>query len=88
MKGKIIHVLCLNCVLFHRQMCEEKRQKRLLERSTQEEEGAEGVSRKRLRSEVQPSPLRLVVDCSFDSLMMFKVKHELRAMGLFFQCKT
>ncbi|XP_046904861.1 tRNA methyltransferase 10 homolog A-like isoform X2 [Hypomesus transpacificus] len=53
-------------------MCEEKRQKRQQERSTQEEEGAKWVSRKRLRSEVQPSPLRLVVDCSFDSLMMFK----------------
>ncbi|XP_062305316.1 uncharacterized protein LOC134009711 isoform X1 [Osmerus eperlanus] len=54
------------------QMCQEKRQKRRQEQSTQEEEGAEWVSRKRLRSEVQPSPLRLVVDCSFDSLMMFK----------------
>ncbi|XP_067117995.1 RNA (guanine-9-)-methyltransferase domain-containing protein 2 isoform X2 [Osmerus mordax] len=55
-----------------KQRRKEKRQKKRQERSTQEEEGAEWVSRKRLRSEVQPSPLRLVVDCSFDSLMMFK----------------
>ncbi|XP_029609598.1 tRNA methyltransferase 10 homolog A [Salmo trutta] len=57
-----------------KQKRKEKRQKRSLERKTQGEEGGEFVAgRKRLRKEVKPSsPLRLVIDCSFDNLMMFK----------------
>uniref|UniRef100_A0A3P8YKK3 tRNA methyltransferase 10 homolog A n=1 Tax=Esox lucius TaxID=8010 RepID=A0A3P8YKK3_ESOLU len=57
-----------------KQRRKEKRLKRSLERKAQGEEGGELVpSRKRLRKEVKPSsPLRLVIDCSFDSLMMFK----------------
>ncbi|KAK6292098.1 RNA (guanine-9-)-methyltransferase domain-containing protein 2 [Coregonus clupeaformis] len=57
-----------------KQKRKEKRQKRSLERKTQGEEGGEFVAgRKRLRKEVKPSSsLRLVIDCSFDNLMMFK----------------
>ncbi|XP_064787777.1 tRNA methyltransferase 10 homolog A-like isoform X2 [Oncorhynchus masou masou] len=57
-----------------KQKRKEKRQKRSLERKTQGDEGGEFVAgRKRLRKEVKPSsPLRLVIDCSFDNLMMFK----------------
>lgn len=55
-----------------KQRRKERRQMRREERQTQGVEGSEWVSRKRLRKEIEPSPLRLVVDCSFDSLMMFK----------------
>ncbi|XP_023830255.1 tRNA methyltransferase 10 homolog A-like [Salvelinus sp. IW2-2015] len=56
-----------------KQKRKEKRQKRSLERKNQGEEGGEFVGRKRLRKEVTTSsPLRLVIDCSFDNLMMFK----------------
>lgn len=56
-----------------KQRRKERRQKRRLDRQAQGEEGAAGgVSRKRLRKEVEPSPLKLVVDCSFDCLMTFK----------------
>ncbi|XP_056156544.1 RNA (guanine-9-)-methyltransferase domain-containing protein 2 isoform X2 [Lampris incognitus] len=44
-----------------------------MERQTQgEEAGDEASSRKRLRRDVVHSSLRLVVDCSFDSLMVYK----------------
>ncbi|XP_031441114.1 RNA (guanine-9-)-methyltransferase domain-containing protein 2 isoform X2 [Clupea harengus] len=50
----------------------EKKQKKREERLTQGDEGAELTSRKRLCREAEPSSLRLVVDCSFDSLMAVK----------------
>ncbi|XP_071387919.1 tRNA methyltransferase 10 homolog A-like [Centroberyx affinis] len=56
-----------------KQKRKERKQQRRLERQSQFEEGGEAnSSRKRLRREVTPSSLRLVVDCSFDSLMMLK----------------
>ncbi|KAK1890087.1 tRNA methyltransferase 10 like A [Dissostichus eleginoides] len=57
-----------------KQKRKDKKQQRRLERhSHQEEEGGEvQSSRKRLRRDVTPSALRLLVDCSFDSLMLSK----------------
>ncbi|KAI9545790.1 tRNA methyltransferase 10 [Dissostichus eleginoides] len=57
-----------------KQKRKDKKQLRRLERhSHQEEEGGEvQSSRKRLRRDVTPSALRLLVDCSFDSLMLSK----------------
>ncbi|XP_018615250.2 tRNA methyltransferase 10 homolog A isoform X1 [Scleropages formosus] len=55
-----------------RQRRKEKKQKRRLERSAQFEDGVECPGRKRPRREATPSPLRLVLDCSFDSLMTIK----------------
>ncbi|KAG9339151.1 hypothetical protein JZ751_024183 [Albula glossodonta] len=55
-----------------KQRRKEKKQKRRLERQAQGDEGAEWVGRKRQRREATPSSLRLVVDCSFDSLMVLK----------------
>ncbi|XP_061108677.1 RNA (guanine-9-)-methyltransferase domain-containing protein 2 [Conger conger] len=54
-----------------KQRRKEKKQKRRRERQAQGDEEAEGA-RKRLRRETAPSSLRLVVDCSFDSLMALK----------------
>ncbi|XP_042257391.1 RNA (guanine-9-)-methyltransferase domain-containing protein 2 [Thunnus maccoyii] len=52
---------------------ERKQQRRLQRQNHHEEEGGEAQSaRKRPRREVTPSSLRLVVDCSFDSLMLVK----------------
>ncbi|GAA6214799.1 tRNA methyltransferase 10 homolog A isoform X1 [Lates japonicus] len=52
---------------------ERKQQRRLQRQNHQEEEGADAQSaRKRPRREVTPSSLRLVVDCSFDKLMLIK----------------
>ncbi|XP_041820995.1 RNA (guanine-9-)-methyltransferase domain-containing protein 2 isoform X3 [Chelmon rostratus] len=52
---------------------ERKQQRRLDRQNHQEEEGGEGQNvRKRSRREVTPSSLRLVVDCSFDNLMLIK----------------
>ncbi|XP_067409939.1 tRNA methyltransferase 10 homolog A isoform X2 [Emydura macquarii macquarii] len=50
----------------------EKRQKRKLERQHQLEPSNEGSSRKRIRRDVVPSTLRLIIDCSFDNLMVLK----------------
>lgn len=51
--------------------CRKKRK----ERKQQRREGGEAQNpRKRLRRELTPSSLRLVVDCSFDNLMLIKVK--------------
>ncbi|XP_028985360.1 RNA (guanine-9-)-methyltransferase domain-containing protein 2 [Betta splendens] len=52
---------------------ERKQQRRLQRQSHQEEDGEDAYSaKKRLRREVTPSSVRLVVDCSFDNLMLFK----------------
>ncbi|XP_068798126.1 tRNA methyltransferase 10 homolog A [Struthio camelus] len=55
-----------------RQKRKEKRQKRKLERQSKLDSSNEGNDRKRMRKEVIPSTLRLVVDCSFDDLMVLK----------------
>lgn len=57
-----------------RQKRKEKRQKRKLERQSKLDPSSEGSGRKRMRREVVPSTLRLIVDCSFDDLMVLKVK--------------
>uniref|UniRef100_U3I4Q2 tRNA methyltransferase 10 homolog A n=1 Tax=Anas platyrhynchos platyrhynchos TaxID=8840 RepID=U3I4Q2_ANAPP len=55
-----------------RQKRKEKRQKRKLERQSKLDSNSEGNGRKRMRREVVPSTLRLIVDCSFDDLMVLK----------------
>ncbi|KAG7495480.1 tRNA methyltransferase 10-like A [Solea senegalensis] len=59
-----------------KQLRKEKRQQRRQQRQNQEEEKEHGgdaqSARKRLRRDVTPSSLRLVVDCGFDSLMLMK----------------
>ncbi|XP_056203880.1 tRNA methyltransferase 10 homolog A-like isoform X3 [Falco biarmicus] len=55
-----------------RQKRKEKRQKRKLERQSKLDSNNEGNVRKRMRREVVPSTLRLIVDCSFDDLMVLK----------------
>lgn len=69
-----VQYLC--CAFCCRQRRKERKQQRRLDRQNhQEEEGGEGQNvRKRSRREVTPSSLRLVVDCSFDNLMLIKVK--------------
>lgn len=37
------------------------------------ESNNEGSDRKRIRRDVVPSTLRLIIDCSFDNLMVLKV---------------
>ncbi|XP_039997436.1 RNA (guanine-9-)-methyltransferase domain-containing protein 2 [Xiphias gladius] len=52
---------------------ERKQQRRLQRQNHQEEEGGDAQSaRKHPRREVMPSSMRLVVDCSFDNLMLIK----------------
>ncbi|CAB1432946.1 unnamed protein product [Pleuronectes platessa] len=53
---------------------ERKQQRRVERQNCEEEEHRDDAqsARKRLRREITPSSLRLVVDCSFDSLMLFK----------------
>ncbi|XP_062240469.1 RNA (guanine-9-)-methyltransferase domain-containing protein 2 [Platichthys flesus] len=53
---------------------ERKQQRRVQRQNCEEEEHGDDAqsARKRLRREMTPSSLRLVVDCSFDSLMLFK----------------
>ncbi|XP_034413534.1 tRNA methyltransferase 10 homolog A [Cyclopterus lumpus] len=58
-----------------KQKRKEKKQQRRLQRPHhhhQEDEEEAQSARKRLRREVTPSSLRLVVDCSFDNLMLLK----------------
>lgn len=55
-----------------RQKRKEKRQKRKLERHSKSDPSNEGNDRKRMRRDVVPSTLRLIVDCSFDDLMVLK----------------
>lgn len=61
-------------VCLFRQKRKEKRQKRKQERQSKLDSNNEGNDRKRMRREVVPSTLRLIVDCSFDDLMVLKVK--------------
>lgn len=55
-----------------KQKRKERKQQRKLERQAQTEDRTDCPDRKRVRKEAEPSPLRLVIDCSFDSLMMLK----------------
>lgn len=57
----------------YRQKRKERKQQRKLERQARTDDRTDCPDRKRIRKEAEPSPLRLVVDCSFDSLMMLKV---------------
>ncbi|XP_077401230.1 tRNA methyltransferase 10 homolog A [Vanacampus margaritifer] len=55
-----------------------KHQRRLQRQSNhQEDEGEDRRARKRPRREATPTSLRLVVDCSFDNLMLTKDVHKL-----------
>ncbi|KAM9836454.1 tRNA methyltransferase 10 homolog A [Aulostomus maculatus] len=57
---------------------ERKQQRRLQRQNQHEEERGEGQSARKVpRREVTPSSLRLVVDCSFDDLMLSKDVHKL-----------
>ncbi|XP_065592992.1 tRNA methyltransferase 10 homolog A isoform X3 [Cyrtonyx montezumae] len=56
-----------------RQKRKEKRQKRKLERQSKSDTSNKGNDRKRMRREIVPSTLRLIVDCSFDDLMVPKL---------------
>ncbi|XP_042326230.1 tRNA methyltransferase 10 homolog A [Sceloporus undulatus] len=55
-----------------KQKRKEKRLKRKLERQSQLDSSNEGSVRKRMRRNVVPSTLRLIIDCSFDNLMELK----------------
>ncbi|XP_048458705.1 RNA (guanine-9-)-methyltransferase domain-containing protein 2 [Rhincodon typus] len=55
-----------------KQKRKEKKLKRKLERQTQNEERHEESARKRFKRDATPSNLRVVLDCSFDSLMVLK----------------
>ncbi|CAL8241718.1 unnamed protein product [Merluccius merluccius] len=55
-----------------KQKRKERKQQRRLDRVSDEPGEGTTNSRKRLRREVTPSALRLVVDCSFDELMLVK----------------
>ncbi|XP_016335125.1 tRNA methyltransferase 10 homolog A-like [Sinocyclocheilus anshuiensis] len=56
----------------HKQKRKERKQQRKLERQAQAEDGVEWTGKKRLRRSAEPSSLRLVIDCSFDNLMVLK----------------
>ena len=56
-----------------REKRKERKQQRRLDRPSDETGDGAPVSRKRLRRDASTSSLRLVVDCSFDELMMLKV---------------
>ncbi|KAI2662879.1 hypothetical protein H4Q32_001849 [Labeo rohita] len=55
-----------------KQKRKERKQQRKLERQAQAEDGVEWTGKKRLRRSAEPSSLRLVIDCSFDNLMVIK----------------
>lgn len=55
-----------------KQKRKEKRKRKQLERQCQLESNSDGNDRKRVRRGVVQSTLRLIIDCSFDSLMMLK----------------
>uniref|UniRef100_A0A8C5PI49 tRNA methyltransferase 10 homolog A n=1 Tax=Leptobrachium leishanense TaxID=445787 RepID=A0A8C5PI49_9ANUR len=55
-----------------KQKRKEKRQKRKHERQAQMEENRDVNIQKRFRREMEPSTLRLIIDCSFDNLMALK----------------
>ncbi|XP_051021749.1 tRNA methyltransferase 10 homolog A [Acomys russatus] len=50
----------------------EKRKRKKLERQCQLESSSDGNDRKRIRRDVVHSSLRLIIDCSFDDLMVLK----------------
>ncbi|XP_008824394.1 tRNA methyltransferase 10 homolog A [Nannospalax galili] len=50
----------------------EKRKRKKLERQCQLDSNSDGNDRKRIRRHVIPSTLRLIIDCSFDELMVLK----------------
>lgn len=68
-------VRCLFCALCCSQRRKERKQQRRLQRLNhqREEEGEAQNARKRIRRELMPSAVRLVLDCSFDNLMPIKV---------------
>ncbi|XP_027454570.1 tRNA methyltransferase 10 homolog A isoform X4 [Zalophus californianus] len=55
-----------------KQKRKEKRKRKQLERQCQLESNSDGNDRKRIRRDVVHSTLRLIIDCSFDSLMILK----------------
>ncbi|XP_064423483.1 RNA (guanine-9-)-methyltransferase domain-containing protein 2 isoform X2 [Latimeria chalumnae] len=55
-----------------KQKRKEKRQKRKLQQQAHSEETTEECPRKRIRRDVVTSAVRVVIDCSFDSLMALK----------------
>nr|KAF6389290.1 tRNA methyltransferase 10A [Myotis myotis] len=55
-----------------KQKRKEKRKRKQLERQCQLESNSDGSDRKRIRRDVVHSTLRLIIDCSFDSLMVLK----------------
>ncbi|ELW71600.1 RNA (guanine-9-)-methyltransferase domain-containing protein 2 [Tupaia chinensis] len=55
-----------------KQKRKEKRKRKKLERQCQLEPNSDGNDRKRIRRHVVPSTLRLIIDCSFDDLMVLK----------------
>ncbi|KAM9237367.1 tRNA methyltransferase 10 homolog A isoform 2-T3 [Dugong dugon] len=55
-----------------KQKRKEKRKRKKLERQCQLESNSDGNDRKRIRRDVVHSTLRLIVDCSFDDLMVLK----------------
>ncbi|XP_032717014.1 tRNA methyltransferase 10 homolog A isoform X4 [Lontra canadensis] len=55
-----------------KQKRKEKRKRKQLERQCQPESNVDGNDRKRIRRDVVHSTLRLIIDCSFDSLMVLK----------------
>uniref|UniRef100_A0A8I3PSF0 tRNA methyltransferase 10 homolog A n=1 Tax=Canis lupus familiaris TaxID=9615 RepID=A0A8I3PSF0_CANLF len=55
-----------------KQKRKEKRKRKQLERQCQLESNLDGNDRKRIRRDVVHSTLRLIIDCSFDSLMVLK----------------
>ncbi|XP_070614057.1 tRNA methyltransferase 10 homolog A [Erythrolamprus reginae] len=58
--------------VLRKQKRKEKRLKRKMERQSQLESNREGNVRKRIRRDIVPSALRLIIDCSFDNLMELK----------------
>ncbi|XP_073762800.1 tRNA methyltransferase 10 homolog A isoform X1 [Danio rerio] len=55
-----------------KQKRKERKQQRKLERQAQGDDGVEWTGKKRLRRSAEPSSLRLIIDCSFDNLMVLK----------------
>ncbi|KAM8939412.1 tRNA methyltransferase 10 homolog A [Pelodytes ibericus] len=55
-----------------KQKRKEKRLKRQQERQSQLEQNVDGNGRKRIRRDIEPNTIRLVIDCSFDSLMALR----------------
>uniref|UniRef100_A0A673K9U0 tRNA methyltransferase 10 homolog A n=1 Tax=Sinocyclocheilus rhinocerous TaxID=307959 RepID=A0A673K9U0_9TELE len=64
-----------------KQKRKERKQQRKLERQAQAEDGVEWTGKKRLRRSAEPSSLRLVIDCSFDNLMVLKVRQSPRSVN-------